>query len=213
VRLSLATETPILAPMPTLGPTAASTADADRAALHTTASGVPNEHVSRLRQHSKTTRPQYDSTSFESSRRDLHKSGHSFCDAMGQKGWLVRRSSSPPQRPQASHAASSSSRAGRRDELPNIATFLPVVPGAVRTRAPRAARKAARCPPRAPPPCRPVWIDARYEKTCRASLRKPPYKITAFEHFGRTIRRRTKHNSAVRTELFGSPKNRVQSLA
>ena len=32
--------------MPTLGPTAASTADADRAALHTTASGVPNEHVS-----------------------------------------------------------------------------------------------------------------------------------------------------------------------
>ena len=36
--------------MPTLGPTAASTADADRAALHTTASGVPNEHVSRLRQ-------------------------------------------------------------------------------------------------------------------------------------------------------------------
>ena len=26
------------------------TADADRAALHTTASGVPNEHVSRLRQ-------------------------------------------------------------------------------------------------------------------------------------------------------------------
>ena len=36
--------------MPTLGPTAASAADADRAALHTTASGVPNEHVSRLRQ-------------------------------------------------------------------------------------------------------------------------------------------------------------------
>ena len=34
----------------TLGPTAASTAEADRAALHTTASGVPNEHVSRLRQ-------------------------------------------------------------------------------------------------------------------------------------------------------------------
>ena len=46
------TETPILDadPMPTLGPTAASAADADRAALHTTASGVPNEHVSRLRQ-------------------------------------------------------------------------------------------------------------------------------------------------------------------
>ena len=45
-------ETPILDadPMPTLGPTAASAADADRAALHTTASGVPNEHVSRLRQ-------------------------------------------------------------------------------------------------------------------------------------------------------------------
>ena len=41
---------PALAPMPTLRPTAASTADADRAALHTTASGVPNEHVSRLRQ-------------------------------------------------------------------------------------------------------------------------------------------------------------------
>ena len=41
---------PALAPMPTLGPTAAGTADADRAALHTTASGVPNEHVSRLRQ-------------------------------------------------------------------------------------------------------------------------------------------------------------------
>ena len=41
---------PALAPMPTLGPTAASTADADRAALHTTASGVPNEHVSRLQQ-------------------------------------------------------------------------------------------------------------------------------------------------------------------
>ena len=41
---------PALAPMPTLGPTAASTAEADRAALHTTASGVPNEHVSRLRQ-------------------------------------------------------------------------------------------------------------------------------------------------------------------
>ena len=40
---------PALAPMPTLGPTAASTAEADRAALHTTASGVPNEHVSRLR--------------------------------------------------------------------------------------------------------------------------------------------------------------------
>ena len=38
------------APMPTLGPTAASTAEADRAALHTTAFGVPNEHVSRLRQ-------------------------------------------------------------------------------------------------------------------------------------------------------------------
>ena len=38
-------------PMPTLGPTpAASTAEADRAALHTTASSVPNEHVSRLRQ-------------------------------------------------------------------------------------------------------------------------------------------------------------------
>jgi hypothetical protein len=36
--------------MPTLSPTAASAADADRAALHTTASGVPNEHVSRLRQ-------------------------------------------------------------------------------------------------------------------------------------------------------------------
>ena len=36
--------------MPTLGPTAASAADADRAALHTTASRVPNEHVSRLRQ-------------------------------------------------------------------------------------------------------------------------------------------------------------------
>ena len=32
--------------MPTLGPTAAGTVDADRAALHTTASGVPNEHVS-----------------------------------------------------------------------------------------------------------------------------------------------------------------------
>ena len=29
---------------------AASTAEADRAALHTTVSGVPNEHVSRLRQ-------------------------------------------------------------------------------------------------------------------------------------------------------------------
>ena len=45
-------ENPILDadPMPTLGPTAASAADADRAALHTTASGVPNEHVSRLRQ-------------------------------------------------------------------------------------------------------------------------------------------------------------------
>ena len=43
-------QAPALAPMPTLGPTAASTADADRAALHTTASGVPNEHVSRLRQ-------------------------------------------------------------------------------------------------------------------------------------------------------------------
>ena len=41
---------PALAPLPTLGPTAASTAEADRAALHTTASGVPNEHVSRLRQ-------------------------------------------------------------------------------------------------------------------------------------------------------------------
>ena len=41
---------PALGPMPTLGPTAAGTADADRAALHTTASGVPNEHVSRLRQ-------------------------------------------------------------------------------------------------------------------------------------------------------------------
>ena len=43
-------ETPILEadPMPTLGPTAASAADADRAALHTTASGVPNEHVSGL---------------------------------------------------------------------------------------------------------------------------------------------------------------------
>ena len=50
MRLSLATETPILAPMPTLGPTAAGTADADHAALHTTAPGVPNEHVSRLRQ-------------------------------------------------------------------------------------------------------------------------------------------------------------------
>ena len=36
--------------MPTLSPTAASAADADRAALHTTASGVPHEHVSRLRQ-------------------------------------------------------------------------------------------------------------------------------------------------------------------
>ena len=41
---------PALAAMPTLLPTAASTAEADRAALHTTASGVPNEHVSRLRQ-------------------------------------------------------------------------------------------------------------------------------------------------------------------
>ena len=43
-------ESPILGPMLTLGPTAASAADDDRAALHTTASGVPNEHVSRLRQ-------------------------------------------------------------------------------------------------------------------------------------------------------------------
>ena len=34
----------------TTTPTVASAADADRAALHTTASGVPNEHVSRLRQ-------------------------------------------------------------------------------------------------------------------------------------------------------------------
>ena len=40
---------PALAAMPTLLPTAASTADADRAALHTTASDVPNEQVSRLR--------------------------------------------------------------------------------------------------------------------------------------------------------------------
>jgi hypothetical protein len=37
-------------PYATLLPTAASTADANRAALHTTASGVPNEPVSRLRQ-------------------------------------------------------------------------------------------------------------------------------------------------------------------
>ena len=52
VHIHTYTETPILDadPMPTLGPTAASAADADRAALHTTASGVPNEHVSRLRQ-------------------------------------------------------------------------------------------------------------------------------------------------------------------
>ena len=49
-RLSSQIQPPALAPMPTLGPTAASTAEADRAALHTTASGVPNEHVSRLRQ-------------------------------------------------------------------------------------------------------------------------------------------------------------------
>ena len=41
---------PALSAMPTLSPTAASAADADRAALHTTTSGVPNEHVSRLRQ-------------------------------------------------------------------------------------------------------------------------------------------------------------------
>ncbi len=41
---------PALSAMPTLSPTAASAADADRAALHTTASGAPNEHVSRLRQ-------------------------------------------------------------------------------------------------------------------------------------------------------------------
>ena len=43
--------TPRMPASPALpGPTAASAADADRAALHTTASGVPNEHVSRLRQ-------------------------------------------------------------------------------------------------------------------------------------------------------------------
>ena len=42
--------TPALSAMPTLSPTAASAADAGHAALHTTASGVPNEHVSRLRQ-------------------------------------------------------------------------------------------------------------------------------------------------------------------
>ena len=44
------TTAPALSVMPTLSPTAASAADADRAALHTTASGVPNQHVSLLRQ-------------------------------------------------------------------------------------------------------------------------------------------------------------------
>ena len=69
--------------MPTLGPTAASTADADRAALHTTASGVPNEHVSRLR-HSFCSSSC--STTTTSSWRSNHHAGATSCTRSSNGG-------------------------------------------------------------------------------------------------------------------------------
>ena len=74
---------PPLAPMPTLRPTAASTADADRAALHTTASGVPNEHVSRLR-HSFCSSSC--STTTTSSWRSNHHAGATSCTRSSNGG-------------------------------------------------------------------------------------------------------------------------------
>ena len=74
---------PALAPMPTLRPTAASTADADRAALHTTASGVPNEHVSRLR-HSICS--SFCSTTTTSSWRSNHHAGATSCTRSSNGG-------------------------------------------------------------------------------------------------------------------------------
>ena len=81
--LSALNPAPALAPMPTLRPTAASTADADRAALHTTASGVPNEHVSRLR-HSFCSSSC--STTTTSSWRSNHHAGATSCTRSSNGG-------------------------------------------------------------------------------------------------------------------------------